>query len=153
MTDYNPKERSSFIFYGDVTNLYGYCLSQQLPIGEFSWKTFTKDELYDVIINYNHDVNEYGYVIEADLKIPNDLHDFFEDYPPMPENIIIQSDMLSPWSTLLCRNASYKSSKKLSPNLYDKTNYICHIANLQYYLELGIVLTKHHKVLCFRCVG
>ena len=148
--DYNPENRTSYIFYGDVTNLYGYCLSQQLAIGEFSWVNFTREELISKLKTYNHKIDSHGYVMEVDLEIPNDLHDFFEDYPPMPENITITRDMLSPWSNLLYGNSSYKSHKKLAPNLYDKNKYICHIANLQYYVELGIILKKHHRVLSFR---
>ena len=40
--------------------------------------------------------------------------------------------------------------KKLIPNLGDKTNYVAHYRNLQFYLSLGIQLTKIHKVLKFK---
>ena len=40
--------------------------------------------------------------------------------------------------------------RKLIPNLCDKTNYIVQYKNLQFYLSLGMELTKIHKVLKFK---
>ena len=39
--------------------------------------------------------------------------------------------------------------KKLIPNLGNKTNYVLHYRNLQFYFNLGMKLTKIHKVLIF----
>jgi hypothetical protein len=39
--------------------------------------------------------------------------------------------------------------KKLTPNLNNKENYVVHIANLQYYLSMGMILKKIHKVIEF----
>ena len=39
--------------------------------------------------------------------------------------------------------------KKLIPNLYNKTNYVVHYRNIQFYIEQGLVLKKIHKVLSF----
>ena len=40
--------------------------------------------------------------------------------------------------------------KKLIPNLGDKTNYVLHYRNLQFYLFLGMKLTKIQRVLKFK---
>ena len=39
--------------------------------------------------------------------------------------------------------------QKLVPNLFDKTNYVCHYRNLQFYVKHGLVLSKIHRVISF----
>jgi hypothetical protein len=40
--------------------------------------------------------------------------------------------------------------EKLVPNFYDKEKYICHIKNLKYYIEKGLIVTKIHRILQFK---
>ena len=44
---------------------------------------------------------------------------------------------------------SWRPTQKLIPNLYDKTNYVTHYRNLQFYINHGLVLTKIHRILSF----
>jgi len=37
MKDFNPEEESKFIQYLDANNLYGWAMSQTLPVGNFKW--------------------------------------------------------------------------------------------------------------------
>ena len=57
--------------------------------------------------------------------------------------------MLSPHARELKRDLDLKeaSVEKLVPNLKDKKNYILHYQNLKLYLELGMELSKVHRVL------
>ena len=43
----------------------------------------------------------------------------------------------------------WKPSEKLIPNLLDKTKYVAHYRNLQFYINHGLVLTKIHRVITF----
>ena len=43
-----------------------------------------------------------------------------------------------------------KPSKKLTPNLYDKKNYVVHYRNLKFYVEQGLIIKKIHRVLTFK---
>ena len=36
-----------------------------------------------------------GYILEADLEYPDELHELRNDYPLAPENLEISDDMLS----------------------------------------------------------
>ena len=61
--------------------------------------------------------------------------------------------MISPISAHIREKRKYKKcfkSTKLAPNLLNKEKYICHVRNLQLYLNLGMVLTKIHRCLSFK---
>lgn len=38
---------------------------------------------------------------------------------------------------------------KLAPNMLPKKKYVVHLRNLQYYLSLGAVITKIHRIISF----
>ena len=46
MSDYNPKQESSYIFYGEANNLYGWAMSSYLPYKNFKWNddSWTKEK-------------------------------------------------------------------------------------------------------------
>ena len=46
-------------------------------------------------------------------------------------------------------NIKYDKTEKLIPNLYNKKNYVVHYRNLKLYIQLGMKLTKIHRVLSF----
>ena len=78
------------------------------------------------------------------------LHDLHNDYPLTPEKLTIQDDWLSPFCKNLKKNklASDKTTK-LIPTLFNKEKYVLHVRNLSFYKDLGMKLTKIHRVLQF----
>jgi hypothetical protein len=101
--------------------------------------------------NFNPD-EEVGLFVECDLHYPEELHHEHNNYPLAVESRNVNKNELSPYqqNQLKIHNEKHSEKiKKLIPNLYDKKNYICHIRNLQYYLEKGLILTKVHRVLQF----
>ena len=91
-----------------------------------------------------------GYIVECDLSYPSHLHDKHSDYPLAPEHLTISRDMLSPFAVgLLDPQRPWMPSQKLVPNLFDKTKYVTHYRNLQFYLKHGLELGKIHRVLSF----
>ena len=75
MKNYDKNKESSFIQYLDANNLYGWAMSQKLPVNGFKWikKVTGIDE--KVIRNYNED-NDKGYILEGNVKYPSKITRF-----------------------------------------------------------------------------
>ena len=124
-------------------------MSEPLPVGEFKW--VKREDVVKLDIMKVEDDAKYGFFLEVDLEYPPHLHDLHNDLPLAPEKIVIPNEALSPYQTNLLTNA-YRSAKipKLIPNFYKKESYVTHYRNLKYYLKMGMVLKKVHRVLSFR---
>ena len=53
MKDYDKNKKSSYLHYWDVINLYGWEISQKLPVNNFEWIKDTCEFNKDFIKNYN----------------------------------------------------------------------------------------------------
>ena len=71
--------------------------------------------------------------------------------PLAPEKLKVEKHWMSPYQQKLIDelNVSGVEVEKLVPNRLPKTRYVLHYRNLQLYLQLGLKLTKVHKVLQF----
>ena len=96
--------------------------------------------------------SEIGYFLEVDLKFPDKLHDLHNDYPLAPEKLVVTNDMLSKYCKEIADEYDIKVGyvKKLIPNLRNKTKYVLHYRNFQWYLSLGMKLNKIQRVLKFK---
>ena len=123
-------------------------MSQYLSCGEFKWvKNIDNFDQYSISRN-----DRYGYILEVNLKYPDEIHNLHNNYQLVPEKIEITYDMLSEY----CKKIAYKYNikiggvTKLVPNLCKKTNYVVHYMNLKLYLSLGIKMIKIHKILKYK---
>ena len=150
LPNYRQDEESKYIIYLDANNLYGWAMSQPLPKDSFAW--LTEDEFDGLDISNVSDDSDIGYILEVDLEYPSELHDLHSDFPLCPEKLKVTDDMLSPYCQRLKEDLGLKepSIGKLIPNLNNKTRYILHYKNLKLYLDLGMKLTKVHRVLTFQ---
>ena len=131
MVDFNKKEASKYLMYLDANNLYGWAMSQKLPVHSFKW--MTNKEIENLFNNQIVQVWENTpCILEVDLIYPEELHDLHNDYPLCPERV--ECD---------------KGVKKLIPNLRDKNNYVIHYKNLIQCLRLGMKLKKIHRGIKF----
>jgi hypothetical protein len=169
MKNYNKNDIESYITYLDANNLYGLAMSMHLPIDCLKWLNVENFNLDNMNSNKN-----IGYILEVDLEYPAELHKLHNDYPLAPENIEIKSEFLSEWQKQQSQtikklskelndklyNKTIKDNKnqkqepenggiKLCPNLMNKTKYIVHSKNLEYYLKKGLKLTKIHRIIQF----
>ena len=67
MKDYDKNKESSYIKYWDVTNLYGWAMSQKLPVNNFEWIKDTSQFNEDFIKNYNEESGERNF-LEVDVQ-------------------------------------------------------------------------------------
>ena len=130
MKDYNKDEKESFLEYLDANKLYGWAMSQPLPVDGFDRikDLFKIDE--DFIKNYDKD-SDKGYILEVDVKYPKKLHDLHRYLPFLPERMKID-----------------KCNKHVC-NLYDKKGYVVHIRSLKHALNHELILKKVHRVIQF----
>ena len=149
MKKYDKKAPQKYIMYLDANNLYGWAMSQYLPTGRFRWMTKSQIDKTD-LAKYNED-SKKGLILEVDLEYPKELHDLHNDYPLGPEKVKVTKNMLSEY----CKNIAEKYSistghvHKLIPTLSNKEKYVLHYRNLQLYTDLGLKVTKIHRVLEF----
>ena len=62
MKDYDENKESLYIRYWDVSNLYGWSMSQKLPLNNFEWIKDMFQFNKDFIKNYNEESDE-GYFL------------------------------------------------------------------------------------------
>ena len=62
---------------------------------------------------------DIGYILEVNLKYPDESHVFHNDYPLVPEKLAISYDMLSDYCKKVAEEYEIKVGdvKKLIPNL------------------------------------
>ena len=66
MKDYDKNKESSYPKHWRVNNLYGWAMSQKLPIYNFEWIEDTCEFNEDFIKSYNVESDE-GYFLEVDV--------------------------------------------------------------------------------------
>ena len=145
---YDPQKPDSHILYLDANNLYGWAMSQALPIGGFKWVEDC-NRLAASIGEHPADSSE-GYILEVDLEYPEELHEAHDTYPLAPECLVVKKDWMSEYQhNLLGIGVAPTEVEKLVPNLRNKECYVLHYRNLQLYLSLSMRLTKIHRALKF----
>ena len=61
------------IVYEDMTNLYGWNMSQYLPTGDFREIKVTRSSLKTILRTPDND--EHGFLIECELEYPSSIHE------------------------------------------------------------------------------
>ena len=68
MKNYDPEVESSYIMYLDANNLYGWAMSQSLPVGDFKWLDPSEyEDPEDFILDNYTDETRKGVILEVDL--------------------------------------------------------------------------------------
>lgn len=141
MKKYEKSKEDSYIVYLDANNLYGFAMCEYLPMKDFKWNedNWTKEDIMKL-----DDKGNKGYMFKVDLSIPESLHDYFNNYVPCPDNMVIEKEYVADWM-----KADYKQSKikKLCCSFLDKKDYVVNYRYLKLALSLGVELVKVSQVL------
>jgi hypothetical protein len=150
---HNQAEFTQHLAYIDQNNLYASSLSKPLPYSKFSWVEDLTHFTRDYILSLDED-GEWGYTLEVNLGYPQHLHNKTADFPLAPETAFITEDMLSDFMFIfhqtLNPNIPYKASRKLLLTQYNRQHYIVHFAVLKFYLSMGLILDKVHRVIKYK---
>ena len=106
MKNYDKNEESSYIQYLDANNLYGWAMSQKLPVNGFKWVNDISGINEEFIKNYDEN-NDKLYIHEVDVKYPKKLHDFHSDLPFLPKRMEIDKCNNSHVTYVIKNNTSY----------------------------------------------
>ena len=123
---FDPKSESSYLQYLDANNLYGWAMSQPLPIGGFKWVDVNPNEISELATR-----TDKGYILDVDVSYPKDLHDSHNDLP------------------FMCERMEINGVEKLVPNLRDKKSYVIHIQALNQALQHELRLHRIHRAIEF----
>src|SRR3990170_4080140 len=92
---------------------------------------------------------EIGYTLEVDLEAPVHLHDFFTDYPLVPEKQIVPENWLSLYNERLVKdkevgNGKYVSGEKLVQTLFRpfQIDYMFNITKPKFLRGGGIIVNN-----------
>jgi len=90
LPDYDPDKPTSYLGYFDANSLYATCMMMALPVGDFRW--LSDDEIATFDVTKIDDDSLVGYVLEADLEYPPELHSTHNAYPLLPEHLRVHAE-------------------------------------------------------------
>ena len=128
MKNFDVKQDSRFLVYLDANNLYGWAMSQPLPVEEFKWMSAADLQNWENVV----EEEGKGCILEVDLLYPKELHDDHNDFPLAPEILMLGK------------------VEKLTQNLRDKEGMVLHGRNLARYLSLGMKLKTIRRGISFK---
>ena len=114
----------------DPNNLYGWGMSQKLPVNSFkSVKKLSK--FVALFIKNYYENKDKGYILEVDVEYPKNLFSLHKDLP------------------FLAERKKIEKYKKLVCNIYNKENYVVHRKALKQALNRGLILKKSTQSIQF----
>ena len=105
MKNYDKNKEASYLKYWDVNNLYGWAMSQKVPVNNFEWIEEPSQFNEDFIKNYN-EKSDKGYFLEVTVQYTKKLHELHNDLPFLSERMELGK------------------VEKLVTNLHDKNEYV-----------------------------
>ena len=134
------------IVYEDMTDLYGWSMSQYLPTGDFREIKVTRSGLKTIL--RTPDKDEHGFLIECHLEYPSSIHEKTKFFPYLPEKKTVKVEDFSPYMTE--NEPEKKPTEKLIIDQANKQRYFLHYRDLIFYIRHGIRIVKVDTVYKFK---
>ena len=131
------------IWYIDANNLYGCAMMQKLPYKDFQFTTTTTT--LDTILNTPDD-SDHGYYIICDIDYTNECKERTERLALMRNKRKINDNELGYRE----RAGGKARLEKLILDQNNKTEYMVHYRMLKFYVQMGVKVTKIHRVIKFK---
>ena len=123
---------SLYLAYLDANNLYGWAMSQKLPVNSFKWAEKSRlSRFNERLIKSCHENSDIGYFLEVEIDYPKELLNLHKDLPLLPER------------------KKVNKCEKFICSIEDKEKYVVHIRALKQALNNGLILKKVHRVIKF----
>ena len=83
MNNYDKNIELSYLTYLDANNLYGWEMSQKLPVNGFKWANYDLSRFNEDFIKSYDENSDVGYFLG--VEYPKELFDLHKDLPFLPE--------------------------------------------------------------------
>ena len=146
---YIESDNNTVILHVDMNNLYGFAMLLHLPTGNF--QIYENNSITESFINKvlnTHDCSNTGYALIVDLIYPDNIKYKSKNFPYCPENKTINPDN----NTEYMKEHEPKPHRPTSKLICDQTNkeyYIVHYRNLKFYIRMGMIIKKVHRIVSF----
>ena len=143
---YIESDNNTVILHVDMNNLYGFAMLQHLPIGNF--KIYENNSITETFINKvisTHDCSNIRYLLIVDLMFPDNIKYKSKNFPFCPENKTINPDNYTEY----IKEHEPKPHRPTTKLICDQTNkeyYIVQYRNLKFYLRMGMIISKVHRI-------
>ena len=146
---YIQSDENKKILYIDANNLYGYAMSQFLPIGNFiKLEIYHEQKMIQNILN-TPDNSEIGYFILVDLEYPANLKLKTEIFPLCAYKTKADPNLFSEYINSV-KQDNNGPTEKLVCDQTDRYNYFVHYRLLKFYLKMGMKIIKIHTIYQFK---
>ena len=142
---YIKSDGNKKILFIDANSLYSHSMSEPLPYDEIK---FDQNVELEDILNTPDD-SDIGYLIEADLKYPDNIKEKTKLFPFAPVNKKINPDNFSDYMKEI-KPDTYIQTSKLLCDWSDKENSLIHYSMLKFYIRHGMIVNKIHNIISFK---
>ena len=140
--------------YLDANNLYGWTMSQKLPVNSFKWDENIHKFNEDFIKNYDED-NTKGYFLEVDVEYSKNLFNDDSDFQFLPERkkitkfnkFFVPYKIKKTYTSVHCAHKSFRTGIKswINTKNIDKVTKFNQEAWLKPYIDVNTKLRTEAK--------